>query len=112
MKKSTIAATLAVAMLSSLTALASEYIYSWGVISSLETTGDDVEVFGLALSPNPAGCGTPTQARLQASLSAAKKEGLVKMLTAAFASGRQVRVKLSATECNGTYPAIYGVHVR
>jgi hypothetical protein len=113
MKKATIAATLAASMMSSLTAFAAgSYIYSWGFISRLETFGDDVIVHGLGFSPNPAACSDPFAARLQPSLTAAKKEGLVRMLTVAYSAGRQVRVELSSTECNGSNPAIYGVEIR
>ncbi len=93
-------------------AFGGQYIYTWGIISGLEDHGDDVDVHGLDLSPNPAGCATPSQARLQTSLSSAKKEGLRSVLHAAFMAGRPVKVKLHATACNGTYPAIYGVLVR
>ena len=73
---------------------------------------DDVTVHGLDLSPNPAGCSNPSAGKLQSSLSTAQKEGLVLMLTSAYTAGRQVGVMLSSTDCSGSSPAIYGVHVR
>lgn len=111
MKYTVIAATLAAGLIASVTAAAGEYNYASGIISRLETFGDDLVVHGLDLSPNPAGCDDPSSARLQPSLSAAQKEGLGRILTAAFTAGRPVKVKLSSTECSGDRPAIYAVRV-
>ncbi len=92
-----------------LTASAGQYISSWGTITQLESHGDGVRVYGLDLSPNPAGCSNPSAATVHVSLSAAKREGLGRALIAAFLSGRKVKVKLHATECNFNTPVIYGV---
>ena len=112
MKKTLVAALVTLVAMPSSLALAGEYIHNWGAISHLEDFGDDVYVYGLDLSPNPALCSTPDHARLQPSLSAAKKAGLRRALTAAFGAGRQVKVKLHSTECSGNRPTIYGVSIR
>jgi hypothetical protein len=112
MKYAAILATLAAVSLAALTADADTYNYSRGIITRLETFGDEVIVHGLDLSPNPAGCTKPHKARLKQSLTAAQKAGLVRMLTAAFTAGRQVNVLLSPTQCSADQPAIVAVRVR
>jgi len=112
MKKAIITAVFAATATFGMTAFAGQYIYTWGTITELKDHGDDLYVFGLDLSPNPAGCSTPSHARLQTSLSPTKKKGLRNVLHAAFIAGRQVKVKLHSTACNNTYPAIYGVLVK
>src|SRR5687767_1596679 len=100
MKKTIVAAFVALVALSSSLAFASgAFTQHWGVITQLEDFGDDLYVHGLDLSPNPAGCASPNYASFLTTLTPAKKEGLRLMLTAAFAAGREVRLRLDDSIC-------------
>jgi hypothetical protein len=112
MKKKIIGALLAVGATFSAAAFAGSYITNWGVITQIESYGDDFHVYGLNLAPNPAGCSSTSLAKVDYRLSAAKKEGLSRTLTSAYLAGRQVKVKLQSDYCEGTNPAVYGVWVQ
>ncbi len=112
MRKAMIAALLAVGTTVSLSALAGSYNTNWGVITRLESFGDDTYIAGLNVAPNPGGCANTDSARVDSRLSLAKKEGLARALTATFLAGRLVRIKLQSDYCEGGYPAIYGVWVQ
>jgi hypothetical protein len=106
-------AALALGATISLTARAADpaWTTNWGIITRIESFGDDFHVAGPDFAPNPAGCSTTSLAKVQYSLTLAKKEGLGRTLTSAFLSGRQVKLRLAGT-CEGTNPAIYGVQVK
>jgi hypothetical protein len=112
MKKMTSFAALVAVSTFSVAALAGEWTTAWDTIDALESFGDDLHVFGLNLSPNPAGCSVTNVAKVQYSLSTIEKERLGLILTSAFLAGRQVKVKLQSNYCeSGGVPAIYGVDV-
>lgn len=93
-----------------LTASAGQYTSSWKTITQLESHGNGIRVYGLNLSPNPAGCSNTGSADVGHSLAGAKREGLRRALIAAFLSGRKVKVKLDSTACStGDRPILYGV---
>jgi hypothetical protein len=112
MKKAILCAALAAVSTFSAVALAGEWTTNWDTIDSLESFGDDLHVFGLNLSPNPAGCSSTSAAKVQYSLSTSEKERLALVITSAFLAGREVKVKLHSTVCQDNLPAIYGVDVR
>ncbi len=113
MKKMVAAAALAFCTMASPTAFAGEYTLSWGVITEIEDFGNNMYVHGLNLTPNPAGCAQPYQAALAVvAVGTSRRAQLMKTLRAAFLAGRQVRLKLHATECSEGRPTIYGVHVK
>jgi hypothetical protein len=113
MRKTTIVAMLATAFTVSVSAMAGEWITNWGTITQIESYGDDFHVYGLNLSqPNSKPCSQTGYGKVDYRLTAAKKEGLSRALTAAFLAGRQVKVKVQTDYCEGNYPAIYGVMVQ
>jgi len=105
-------AVFALAATISLAADAGSFVTNWGVITQVESYGDDTHVYGLNLAPNPGSCANTGYAKVDYRLTAAKKEGLSRVLTSAFLSGRQVKVKLQSDYCEGGYPAVYGVLVQ
>jgi hypothetical protein len=112
MTKSIIAKVLAIAATVTVTASADQYNSSWGTISHMRSYGKALYVYGLNLSPNPAGCPYTDLARVQDSLSSAKIDGINRALLGAFLAGREVKVKLRSGECLEDRPVIYGVQVR
>jgi len=111
MKKAITIATLAVVTTFSLVAAAGQWTSSWGTITKLESYGDDTHIAGLDLSDNPGNCSDITWGKVDYTASPEKKEGLARILTAAFLAGRQVKVKMYNTCQNGS-PKIYGVQVQ
>lgn len=112
MKKTLLSLTLLATSAVSATALASEWMTNWDTISSVESFGDDIHVFGLNLAPNPAACSNTSVAVVKYSLSTSEKERMALVLTSAFLAGREVKVRLHSTECQSGHPVINGLHVR
>jgi hypothetical protein len=112
MTKSLFAKVLLLGVTVALTASADEYNGSWGKISHIRNYGKGLYVYGLNLSPNPAGCVRTDLARVEDTLSNAKIDGLNRALLGAFLANREVKVKLRSGSCLEDRPVIYGVQVR
>ncbi|HEY3495123.1 MAG TPA: hypothetical protein VGK73_10575 [Polyangiaceae bacterium] len=113
MKRMNILASLAlVTTISAAAVAAPQWTTSWDRILTLESFGDDVHIYGVNLSPNPAGCSNTSMAKVRYSLSAASKEALAMVLTSALLANREVKLRLDDTFCQDGVPAVIGVQIQ
>ena len=72
---------------------------------SVTLTNDTLNVYSASGAMyNPGGCSDSSFAVVHPSVSAAGKELMGRMLTAAFLAGRKVKLRISSTSCSGGNP--------